>query len=326
MDGGEEGADSGKPRREHALDRRIDREARVRLVWKDGPLPFHPRALPAAELARSARAQKDDAVFWNVHDKLFAAQPDLEDRDLLGIARAAGLDAGKAESAIKTKQFAKGIAEDQDLAEDLQSLSLPLFFVNGLRIFDWQYETLKALVDAEMTKAEARVRGGVAKTAVYDAIMKDGKDGPEPERRAVAASIVAAPFRGAANAKVVIQEFSDFQSPHAARVEPTIDALLKAYPTVMWRNTPLPFGRDARFAAEAAHEAFVQKGNDGFSKMRALLFAHQADRDGLKRTALEGYAATVGLDMKKFGKALDDRVHTAHILADAKAAADAARA
>ena len=67
----------------------------------------------------------------------------------------------------------------------------------------------------------------------------------------------------------------------------------------------------------------MQKGNDGFSKMRELLFKHQADVDGLKRTALEGYAATLGLDLKKFGKALDDDTHAAAIEADKKAANDA---
>jgi protein-disulfide isomerase len=156
--------------------------------------------------------------------------------------------------------------------------------------------------------------------------LKDGKGAVDPEKKTVTASASPAPFRGAANAKVVIQEFSDFQCPFCSRAEPTIDELLKTYPgkvKVVWRNLPLPFHQDAPLAAEAAREAFVQKGNDGFSKMRELLFKHQADVDGLKRTALEGYAATLGLDLKKFGKALDDHTHSAAIEADKKAASDA---
>ena len=57
--------------------------------------------------------------------------------------------------------------------------------------------------------------------------------------------------------------------------------------------------------------------------MRELLFKGQKDHDGLKRTALEGYAAIVGLDLKKFSKALDDGTHKASIEADKKAANDA---
>ena len=310
-----------------ALERlRTEYGDRIRFVWKDAPLPFHPRALPAAELARSARAQKGDGAFWSAHDKLFDAQPKLEDADLASVARTIGIDAAKVDAAIKNKTYAKGIGDDQALADDVQASGTPHFFINGHRVVGASpFEKLKALVDAEMTKAEALLRSGVARTAIYDTIMKDGKAAPPPEKKAVAASAGPAPFRGAANAKVVVQEFSDFQCPFCSRAEPTIDELLKAYPgkvKVVWRNLPLPMHLDAQLAAEAAHEVFVQKGSDGFSKMRELLFKHQSDVDGLKRTALEGYAATVGVDLKKFGKALDDHTHAAAIEADKKAAHD----
>jgi protein-disulfide isomerase len=310
-----------------ALERlRTEYGDRIRFVWKDEPLPFHPRALPAAELARSARVQKGDAAFWSAHDKLFDAQPKLEDADLASVARAIGIDVAKVDAAIKGKTYAKGIGDDQALADDVQASGTPHFFINGHRAVGVQpFEKLKAMVDAEITKAEGLVRSGVARTAIYDTIMKDGKGAPEPEKKAVAASAGPAPFRGAANAKVVIQEFSDFQCPFCSRAEPIIDEVLKAYPgkvKVVWRNLPLPMHPDAQLAAEAAHEVFVQKGSEGFSKMRELLFKHQSDIDGLKRTQLEAYAATVGVDLKKFGKALDDHTHAATIEADKKAAHD----
>ena len=311
-----------------ALDRlRTEYGDRLRIVWKDEPLPFHPRAIPAAHLARAARAQKGDAGFFSVHDKLFDSQPKLEDGDLELVARAAGLDVVKAMGAVGNKTFAKVIDDDVTLGDDVQASGTPHFFINGHRVVGAQpYEKLKAVVDTEMTKAESLVRGGVSRAALYDTVIKDGKAAPEPERKTVAGLSASAPFRGAANAKVVIQEFSDFQCPFCSRAEPTVDEVIKAYPgkvKVVWRNLPLPMHPDAEPAAEAAREAFVQKGNDGFSKMRELLFKHQSDQDGLKRTALEGYAVTLGLDMKKFGKALDDHTHHASIEADKKAANDA---
>lgn len=300
---------------------------RVRWVWKDEPLSFHPRAIPAAELARFARTQKGDAAFWAIHDKLFDAQPKLDDADLESVARASGLDVAKATAAIKNKAFQKGIDDDLSLGDDVQANGTPHFFVNGRRLVGAQpYDKFKSVIDEELAKAEAMVRRGVAKTALYETIIKDGKSAPEPERKAVGPGIGSSPFRGAANAKVVIQEFSDFQCPYCNRVEPTIDELLKAYPgkvKVVWRNLPLPMHHDAPLAAEAAREAYVQKGNDGFSKMRELLFKGQKDTDGLKRNALEGYAAIVGLDLKKFNKALDDGTHKAAVEADKKAANDA---
>lgn len=305
---------------------RADYGDRVRIVWKDSPLSFHPRAIPAAQLARSARQQNGETGFWIVHDKIFDSHPQLADQDLEAIAKAAGLDVAKAMTAVKAKTFTKQIDDDLSLSDDVQANGTPHFFVNGRRLVGAvAYEKMKAVVDEELTKAEALVNGGVARSALYDTIIKDGKTAPEPERKTVVMPTTTAPFRGTANARVVIQEFSDFQCPFCKRVEPTIDELLKAYPgkiKVVWRNLPLTFHPDAPLAAEAAREAFVQKGNDGFNKMHDLIFQHQGDMGGIQRPALEGYAAQIGLDTKKFGKALDDRTHKNTIEAEKKAADD----
>jgi len=47
---------------------------RVRLVWKDFPLPVHAEALPAAEAAQCAAQQ---GKFWEYHDQLFQNQDKL---------------------------------------------------------------------------------------------------------------------------------------------------------------------------------------------------------------------------------------------------------
>ena len=49
-------------------------QGRVRLVWKDFPLPDHNQALPAAEAAQCAGRQ---GKFWEYHDKLFERQAEL---------------------------------------------------------------------------------------------------------------------------------------------------------------------------------------------------------------------------------------------------------
>ena len=68
---------------------------------------------------------------------------------------------------------------------------------------------------------------------------------------------------------------------------------------------PLPFHKDAPLAAEAAREAFAQKGNAGFWKFHDKLFEAQGNPDGIKRPGLEKIAEEQGLDMAKFKAALD---------------------
>ena len=48
---------------------------KVRLVWKNYPLPFHNNAEPAAEAAMAAHAQ---GKFWEMHDTLFTNNTALE--------------------------------------------------------------------------------------------------------------------------------------------------------------------------------------------------------------------------------------------------------
>jgi protein-disulfide isomerase len=297
---------------------------KLRFVWKDEPLPFHPRAKPAANLARAARAQKGDAAFWDVHDRLFDAQPKLEDDDLREVARAAGLDVAKAMSAVTKNTYASAIDGDMELADDVQASGTPHFFVNGRRLVGAQPpEKFKALIDEEMAKAQALVAKGTAPTAVYDALIKDGKGPASPEKKSVAAPKGAAPTRGPARAQVTIQVFSDFQCPFCKRVNKTVDDIQKAYPTqvkLVWRDKPLPMHPHAMIAAEAAREAFAQKGNDGFWKMHTRLFEEQQK---LTRADLDEHARALGLDMAKFAAALDGHTHKAAIDEDDKAGTDA---
>ncbi len=300
--------------------------AKLRFAWKDEPLPFHPRALPAARLARFARSKKGDTGFWDMHDRLFASQPKLEDADLEAQARAAGLDVRAAMASVTAKSFSAAIDDDLELGDDIQASGTPHFFINGRRLVGAQpLDKFQPIIDEEIAKAEALVRSGTLPTAVYDTIMKGGKAAPEPETKTVTPS-PSAPFRGPANARVVIQEFADFQCPFCGRVEPTVEELLRVFPTqvkIVWRDHPLPMHANAPLAAEAAREVFAQKGNDGFAKMRKLLFDNQGGSGGLDRPALEGYAQSLGLDMKRFNAALDNHIHKPAIDADDKAATDA---
>jgi protein-disulfide isomerase len=300
---------------------------RTRLVWKEEPLPFHPRAEPAAELAIFAHKEKGSKGFWSAHDRLFELQPKLEDADLEGVARELGLDVDRAKKAIASHRYKDVIDADGDLADGIQVTSTPQFFINGRRLIGAvPFERFQSIIDEELANAQALVAKGVAAKDIYAQIMKSAKEPPPPEKKNVALPTSANPFKGGANAKVVIQEFSDFQCPFCGRAEPTLKQIEAAYGDkvkIVWRHMPLPMHADAPLASQGAAEAFKQKGADGFWKMHDLLFQNQSVPDGLKRPALEKYAVELGLDAARFASALDNAVHKAEIDADAKVAADA---
>jgi protein-disulfide isomerase len=296
----------------------------VRVVWKDNPLPFHKNAKPAANLARFAYEKGGDKGFWAAHEALFANQKSLDEAGLQDVAKKLNLNADQVLQAIKESKYQDKIDESTDLAMDFEARGTPHFFINGRRLSGAQpYEKFKELVDAQLTVAKALAAKGVAKDKVFRELMKTAKAPPEPEKKNVPAPTKDNPFKGPENAKIVIQEFSDFQCPFCSRVNPTVEQILKEYPKdvkVVWRNMPLAFHQDAPLAAEAAHEVFVQAGNKGFWKYHEKLFANQS---AIKRPDLEKYAEELGVDMAKFKAALDNRTHKATVDKDIEAAKQA---
>ena len=286
---------------------------KLRFVWKNNPLPFHPRAEPCAELAMEARAQKGDKGFWDAHDMLFKNQQKQADEDLLGYAKELGLDVNKVKDAIASKKYAAGMQADTDLADDMQASGTPHMFINGRRIVGAQpVERFKAIIDEEITKSQALLAKGVAAKDLYTEIIKDGKDAPPLETKTVDAPAPDSPWKGGEKAKVTVQIFSDFQCPFCKRVEDTLKQVETAYGDkvkLVWRHKPLPMHKDAPLASEAAQEAYKQKGNEAFWKYHDTLFTNQGNPDALSRASLEKYAEAQGLDMARFKKALDANTH-----------------
>jgi protein-disulfide isomerase len=301
---------------------------KVRLVWKNEPLPFHPAAPPAAEAAMEVRAEKGDKGFWDVHDRFFAAQKDLmngKDANIDGIVKIAtdaGASADKVKAAIAGSTHKKEIDADNELSQDFQASGTPHFFINGRRLVGAQpVEKFEKIIDEEIKKAQDLISKGTKPSEIYEALIKDGKGVPPPEMKDVPANLPANdPARGNLSGKVTIHEWSDFQCPFCSRVEPSVASVMKDYGDkikFVWHDLPLPMHADAPLASQAGREAFKQKGPGAFWAIHDKMFANQQH---IKRDDLDGYAKELNLDMDKWKAALDGSTHTAEIEADKTAA------
>jgi protein-disulfide isomerase len=300
----------------------------LRVIWKNNPLPFHSDAGPAATLAMAAFQEGGSKKFWEAHDLLFANQRALTRADLDGYAKQLGLNAKKVASALDQSSFKDKIAADQELARGLGASGTPSFFINGRSLRGAQPQpAFEKVIDEELGKAKAKIASGTSKAKIYEETIKDGATKPAAAPAAAAAPdankvydiAVAkdAPSKGGKNAKVIIQEFSDFQCPFCGRVNPTIKQLLEEYKDkikIVWRNYPLPFHSDAGPAAQASMEVFDQGGSEKFWAFHDLLFANQT---ALSADNLEKYASQVGgINITKFKAALANKTHEARVKAD----------
>jgi protein-disulfide isomerase len=306
----------------------------VRVVWLNNPLPFHRNAKGAANAALEAQAQKGNAGFWAMHEKMFANQKALTTDNLEKWAKELGLNMAQFKKALADDKYGKKIEEQQALASSLGARGTPAFFINGRNLRGAQpLAAFTTLIDEELAKAKALVAKGTPKAKLYATIIANGETGPktapaaaQPDANKVYDIPVPkkAPTKGAKNAKVIIQEFSDFQCPFCGRVNPTIAQLMTEYGDkvkLVWRDYPLPFHKDAQPAAQAAREVFAQKGDKAFWAYHDLLFQNQK---ALTRENLEKFAEQVGgIDMKAFKAALDSGKHKAAVDADIAAVSKA---
>jgi protein-disulfide isomerase len=104
---------------------------KVRVVFKQRPLPFHDHARLAAKASLAAAAQ---GRFWQYHDVLFANQKTLDRAGLEAHAREAGLDVARFSRDLDDPALEKRIDADIADAAALHVDGTPTFFVNGRRV------------------------------------------------------------------------------------------------------------------------------------------------------------------------------------------------
>lgn len=120
-------------------------DGRVRLIFKDRPLPSHDLARPAHEAARCAGAL---GRYWDYHDRLFAAQPDFERHHLLRYATELGLDPEGFARCLDERTFAREVEADVEQARALGITGTPTFLINGRRLIGAHpVETFQSVID-----------------------------------------------------------------------------------------------------------------------------------------------------------------------------------
>ncbi|MGH9828895.1 MAG: DsbA family protein, partial [Blastocatellia bacterium] len=123
---------------------------RVRLVVRDFPLEQHQNAFRAAVAAEAAREQ---GKYWEYTDVLFHNQSALDVDKLKEYAGQLGLDRKKFDAELDANKFADTVKQDLQDGVKVGIDSTPTVFINGKKIEDKTYESLKATIDEELKEA-----------------------------------------------------------------------------------------------------------------------------------------------------------------------------
>jgi len=170
-----------------------------------------------------------------------------------------GVDMRAFESCLTDPAVAQKVEDELQLGISLGVEGTPTSFVNGKPIRGAvPYSQLKQAIDEDLNA------------------LKAGKPLPQVAGRQKIEIGKNDFIRGAANGRITIVEFSDFECPFCQRFKPSIAQALREYPNdvrVVYKHFPLDsIHPDARPAAIAAECVGRQKGSEGFYNFHDALF------------------------------------------------------
>ncbi len=234
-------------------------------------------------------------------------------------AKTATVSSTESESSIAARVGGSVISERE--LEDAARMDLKKY---DAEIYDIKSRHLDDLVDARLLELEAESRG-ISREALRQTIESGqetvfygglrSKHGVETHLRVPRAEIgiSGSPMRGAKTAAVTIVEFSDFECPFCARIQPIMRQIRQEYPDQVqfsFRHFPLPFHR----RAPRAHASAICAGEQGrFWEYRDMIFDRGVK---IEPANLISYARELGLDLGQFEACVDDPRHMEKIRSD----------
>jgi protein-disulfide isomerase len=276
---------------------------KVRYVFKNFPLDFHPQAQKAAEAAECAGEQ---GLYWEMHEALFESQTEWSGQSdaeatFKELAAKLGVDQGQFDSCLDEGLYESKVLEDleEGMGEGLSGT--PSFLINGAAFSGAQP------FGAFQEQIEYYLAGGTPPSLVL----------PADSFRSM----------GEADAPVVLTEFSDYQCPACGMVkQDVIPELIARYVdtgTVRFVYRELPLESLHPNAPKASEAAVCAGEQDRFWDMNDKLFA-TSDAWGAEGADpvpfFRAYADELGLDTQAFDECLDTGAATITIQADQIAA------
>ncbi len=125
---------------------------KVKVVFKNFPLPFHNHAEKAAVAGLCANEQSSES-FWKMHDEMFAHQDALDEAGLKATAKKIGLKTDAFEKCLAENKYLAQVKAEMEEGRKIKVKSTPTFFINGQLINGAQpIDVFSEIIDEELAR------------------------------------------------------------------------------------------------------------------------------------------------------------------------------
>ncbi len=145
----------------------------LRIAVRHLPIPSHPHAELAAEIAAAAGALANSTALWKVFTSMTDNQSSLTEADMFRWAEEAGVPATALRRGVEEHAYRRIVELDKNLAGRLMVRDTPTFFINGEKIDGMESDAmLIGAIDKELVAARAALSGGTPKPKLYATRVK----------------------------------------------------------------------------------------------------------------------------------------------------------
>ena len=130
------------------IEQQYIKSGKVKLVYRDFPLDFHPNAQKAAEAAECAGEQNK---YWEMHNKLFESGVEGGVATFKVYAKDLGLDTGKFDTCLDSGKTASEVKKDMQDGSAAGISGTPGFIINGQLISGAQpFSVFQQVIEANL--------------------------------------------------------------------------------------------------------------------------------------------------------------------------------
>ncbi|MFH1587935.1 MAG: DsbA family protein [Candidatus Diapherotrites archaeon] len=124
-------------------------EGKIKYVFRHFPAT---KTINSFRAAAASKCAQEKNLFWEYHDKLFESAKELNEKELISLAKESGLNEAEFIECLYSGKFDSEIQKDINDALRFGAEGAPTYFINGLKMQFSSWQEFNNLIETELLR------------------------------------------------------------------------------------------------------------------------------------------------------------------------------